>query len=38
MLVFQVFIKVMKPVIDIGPFSALFELLELGLDVLFEGI
>jgi hypothetical protein len=38
MFIFKMFIQVMEPVVNISPFSALFELLELGLDVFFKMI
>lgn len=36
MFILKIFIKIMKPIVDISPLSTLFEVFELGMNVLFE--
>lgn len=38
MFVFEVFVEVVEPVVNVGPLPAFFELFELGMDVLLEVI
>jgi hypothetical protein len=38
MFVFEVFVEVVEPIVNVGPLPAFFELFELGMDVLLEVI